>query len=681
MINEDEFILDYVESRELETQYEELPLPAQESFDMSSITKYLNVITITEKDNHIRIAGITSRLFAADVKKIWQTDRIVSNMFTKISSKELVFPSFFAVEVHYILQQLLATGRAYSKHTIRRIIELLETETWLKSITAPPTNSLLDYDELKKLNVSLLPSQYEYLQAYNQIVPAYGLRGYMLAAPPGTGKTLAGIALSLCLRARKTIIVCPKNAVVEVWKANLVKYMRVVPKIWTTADGQIPDTKADYLIFHYEALDRALGIARLFKPKELCILLDESHNMNEIVSARTQRFIELCDVTDPLAVEWASGTPLKAMGAEMVPFLKTIDPLFTPEVAKRFVQIFGKSVARAVDILAHRIGITSFKVPKADVMDIEVIETTKQIKFKGAEEFSLDKIRVEIDQFVHERTAYYAKHYRAYEDLFYSLIDVYRKTLSTNEERKALESYLSDVRHLHRYFDPRNDGDIVRACNRYEETFIIPKLSNPQKKEFRDCRSVVKYVALKIRGEALGRILTKRRIECFLAMVEHSQLEIEIEASEKKTLIFASNVAVVDKLAEYCRGQGYNPLLVYGNTNKDLTPIMQEFKTNPDANPMIATYDSLSTAVPVIEANTVVLFNVPFRDYERNQATSRVNRYGQDSVVRIVTVLLDTGAVDNISTRSNDIMEWSKAQVDAMLGYDQSIDKYEEGAK
>ena len=185
MINEDEYILNYIEAQEVTTDFEDLPLPAQESFDMSSITKYLNVITVTEDKGHIRIAGISSKLFAADVKNLWLTDRIVSNMFTKMSSKELVFPSFFAVEVRYMLQQLLDSGRAYSKHTIRDIIHKLETETWLKGVLAPPTNSLLDYDELKKLNVSLLPSQLDYLRMYNQIVPAYGLRGYMLAAPPG----------------------------------------------------------------------------------------------------------------------------------------------------------------------------------------------------------------------------------------------------------------------------------------------------------------------------------------------------------------------------------------------------------------------------------------------------------------------------------------------------------------
>lgn len=673
MMTEDDFILDYIEDRELAVRYEDIPLPAQESFDMSTITKYLNIITVEERNGKVRIAGITSKRFAMDVKKMWQTSKIVQYMFTKLSSKEIVMPSFFALEFRYMLIQLIDSGQAYSRHTMRRIVELMEQHTWLKNITSPPTNQLLHFDELNKLNVSLLPSQRDYLNIYNQLVPAYGLRGYMLAAPPGSGKSLAGLALSLCLKAKKTIVVCPKNAVTEVWDLTFVKFLKKIPKVWTTDKSKVPDLSADYLVFHYEALDRALAIAKMFKSDEVCVILDESHNMNEIVSARTQRFIELCDIIVPLGVEWASGTPLKAMGAEMVPFLKTIDPLFTEDVSKRFVQIFGKSVARAVDILAHRIGVTSFKVPKTDVMEIETIETVKKVTFKGAEEFSLANIRTEINKFINERIIYYTEHRDAYHRLFYSLLDICRSKLERHE-LPELEQYIRDVKYLNKYFDPASCGDLVRKCNKYEETKLIPLLSNEQKKQFRDARSVVKYVSLKIRGEALGRILTKRRIECFMAMVDHAELEVEIEASEKKTLIFASNVAVVDKLASYMRAQGYNPLLVYGSTNKDLTPIMKEFKTNPDANPMIATYDSLSTAVPVIEANTVVLFNVPFRDYERNQAVSRVYRYGQDSIVRIVTVLLDTGAIDNISTRSNDIMEWSKTQVDAMLGYDQTVD-------
>ena len=67
-------------------------------------------------------------------------------------------------------------------------------------------------------------------------------------------------------------------------------------------------------------------------------------------------------------------------------------------------------------------------------------------------------------------------------------------------------------------------------------------------------------------------------------------------------------------------------------------------------------------------ANTAILMNSPFRDHEYQQACARVDRIGQDSTVNIINVLLDTGTEPNISTRSNDIMQWSKEQVAALLG-------------
>ena len=153
-------------------------------------------------------------------------------------------------------------------------------------------------------------------------------------------------------------------------------------------------------------------------------------------------------------------------------------------------------------------------------------------------------------------------------------------------------------------------------------------------------------------------------------MVPHCELPALIDATEKKTLIFTSYVDVVRITDEYLRKEGYKPLLVYADTNKNLPMIMKRFKEDPDLNPMIATFDSLSTAVPVIEANHCVLLNPPFRDHEYKQATSRVNRLGQDSIVRITSMLLDTGVEPNISTRSNEIMEWSRASVNAIMGLD-----------
>jgi hypothetical protein len=47
-----------------------------------------------------------------------------------------------------------------------------------------------------------------------------------------------------------------------------------------------------------------------------------------------------------------------------------------------------------------------------------------------------------------------------------------------------------------------------------------------------------------------------------------------------------------------------------------------------------------------------------------------MHRIGQEDEVYIFNFVLDTGAMPNISTRSEDIMAWSKSQVDALMGLD-----------
>lgn len=518
-----------------------------------------------------------------------------------------------------------------------------------------------------------------------------------------THNTISGISLALIAEADKVIVIAPKRAVNEVWTSTLDIRFKEPQHYWHSNsevpqtglkngaasnnyavglrnsqtpilnhDSKTPDVNAKWFVFHYEQLDTALamvaGAYGDWKSKRTVILLDECHNLNETSSQRSAKFIELCRASNALYTLWASGTPIKAIGNEAIPFLRTIDNLFNEEVQKRFVMIFGKQASRAVDILSHRIGLSSFKVPKADVVTIPVSELTKNVAFKGAEAYTLDKIRDEIKKFVDERLNYYKVNYRMFQAQYDDLIIKYKKTIRDREEQKDFELYQNYVKHLNKNFDPRADKDIVIFCNRFEASKILPKLSGQDKKVFRHTTSIVKYVSLKVRGEALGRILTRRRIDCFVAMIPHCGLPDIIDSSKKKTLIFTSYVEVVKALDQYLRKEGYSPLLVYGDTNKMLAPIMKEFKTNPDANPMIATFDSLSTAVPVIEANTCVLMNQPFRDHEREQATSRVNRLGQDTPVNIITTLVDTGMDPNISTRSNEILEWSRASVAAIMG-------------
>ena len=73
-------------------------------------------------------------------------------------------------------------------------------------------------------------------------------------------------------------------------------------------------------------------------------------------------------------------------------------------------------------------------------------------------------------------------------------------------------------------------------------------------------------------------------------------------------------------------------------------------------------------------ANNLIMLNSPFRYHEQEQAISRCLRLGQDKTVTVYRVFLNTGKVPNLSTRSEDINEWSRQQVDAIIGIDSSTD-------
>ena len=69
-------------------------------------------------------------------------------------------------------------------------------------------------------------------------------------------------------------------------------------------------------------------------------------------------------------------------------------------------------------------------------------------------------------------------------------------------------------------------------------------------------------------------------------------------------------------------------------------------------------------------ANSMVMANSPFRSFEYDQAVARCKRLGQEENVYVNDVVLDTGDKSNISSRTIDIMQWSRAQVDELLGFE-----------
>lgn len=636
----------------------------------SSLRKLIGSINVEEEGNLVRIEGLPTYQYINDIERIWRTSKIGLNMFTKVTSSYVTFNKFFVPEVLYTLESILEESKArINRRAVRRMIEEIRQNTWFsKTLDRHP--DILDFSQLDKLAVTLFPTQKGFLEVYNEKVPQFGLNGYMLAADPGTGKTINSIALSVCLEADVTVVISPKNAIDRVWTATLASVFKDPIDFWASSMTEPLKPGKKFYAFHYEQLDRAVEFFKNYPCKKPVVILDESHNMNEIDSLRTELFGELCTKSlKSKHVLWMSGTPIKAMGKEVVPLLRTIDPFFDKHVEERFLAIFGKSSSKGLDIIANRLGLVVHKVTKGNVVTNEITRQEMKVKVPGGKQYTLEAVSEEMRSFVAERLEYYRINFKKYEAQYNMGLEAHEKLITHDRAKQQQYAiYKRYIQLIRTQYDPETMKEESKFCNRYEAKEIIAYLHQPLKDQFRNAKSVVKYYNLKVQGEALGRILGKRRMQCNLAMAEVAELEPDIDAARKKTVIFTSYVEVVDKIHERMVAAGYKPMRVYGQTNKDLAGIISLFEKDQDVNPLIATFQSLSTAVPLIMASTAFMMNSPFRIGEMEQAEARLDRVGQDGPIKFINVFLDTGTAPNLSTRSNDILEWSRQQVQEIMG-------------
>lgn len=492
-----------------------------------------------------------------------------------------------------------------------------------------------------------------------------------------THNTFTAMLLAFLAKADTVIIVSPNNAIYSVWEKSIRTLPAQKELVWVSQDEDPPPDKCKWFVFNYEALDKAHAMIAKMKHGRVVVILDESHSMNSGESLRTELFLKLCRDLDPVDTIWLSGTPIKAIAAEAVPLLRCIAPDFTEDVERRFKKIYAKDSETANKMLAHRLGLIAYKVPKGDFMtDIPApIEKRLMVKVKGGDHFTLENMKTLMTDYVRERTVYYAKHRVDYERTFDTVMKIAGKALP-DDQQLNLKNYQKNVKEISKGFDPRNMEMVLKAksCNRFEKTQLIPLLLPKMKQDFKQAKSVIKYVDLKIRGECLGNILGKQRAAAIEAMVPFIDFKMIMGKAEKKTLVFTSYVNVVNATVATLQKKGYHPVAVHAEFNKDLRNILDKLENDPLVDPCVATFQSLSTAVPVTCCDTLAMLNAPFRSHEMEQAISRAYRIGQDTQVKVWHIFLDTGDAPNISTRSGDIMEWSREQVSQIMGFDSRTD-------
>lgn len=651
----------------------------------------LGNLQVEETPQFIRVSGIRPALLIEAIQGVWKSSK-VSNNIIKAGSTEFAFHKFLLPDMVYVLETI--AKEKYLRVSRRLVIELIEklkTETWLKSVYVEKHDNIVDFTQLSKFTVQPLPHQRQYMEFYNDVVPKYKLKGHLLSAGVGVGKTLNSLFLMECLKCDTIVCIVPKNSLENVWAKTLSECFKNPVSFWVSSRMKPLDKGYRYYVTHYENLG---NMVEFFKGEgsklgKVGIILDELHFLNEIKSIRTQKYLELVGPTclNSQNILAMSGTPIKAMTTELIPTLRALDPMFVGKAEEIFLNVFGKSTLRALDIISHRLGFMSYRVDKADVVPLDITRWTIQVPLKNGNEYTLDTVRSKMRDYVRERMEYYRKNEALYHDHYFAGIALYEKWLFTsgsNTEKAQYKTYQDYIKTIRKGFDAKMMKVESVYCNAFEKNNILPHLEGDFKKNFKKAKSVYKYVELTILGEALGLVLAKIREQCNIDIalgIENAVMSNNatnekhivsvsdlINDATKKTIFFTNFVGVVSALEERLKSLGFKPLVVYGDTNKDLPKITKEFAENPDANPLIATFQSLSTAVPLTMANRVVMLNNPWRPHDYVQAESRAARLGQDSPVSVIDVFLDTKGVPNVSTRSKEVLDWASENVAAMLG-------------
>lgn len=637
---------------------------------MPTVKGLFGNITVRTVGNRILVDGVRSQFIQQDLKKLFGTTRVSEHLIDIRSRHSFSIHEFFLPDFIHCIDSIIESGKLYKipYRTFFKIREEIVENTWVKHVYDENVPNRLDESALSLFYKSPLDYQSEFFKYYNDTTWKFRLNGALFAASAGSGKTLSALMLMEQLSCDKVFIVTPKNAIESVWAKSIRNEFKNSPKYWTSeSSSEVFDSSTKYFLIHYDYLTKFIKeILPKIQYNHHGIILDESHNFNEEKSARTGHFVNFCIDTKCEDVLWLSGTPIKALAVEAIPLIRCVDHSFDEYAQEKYKKIFKGDNTKAVTILNNRIGMVSFKVPKDRLKLSAPVFNNLPVKFDGSEEYTLESIKRQMKAFIEERMIYYRSRSKEDHEFFYSILDEFEKKLS----KKQLESYMEYRRNLKTIISSSATGckDEMLYCNRYEKTEIIPSLSKEDRDRFKEIKTIVKYLHLKIQGECLGRVVGRARINVHVEMCKHIDYSSIIETTEKKTVVFTSYVEVIERALSVMRNMELNPAAVFAKTNNRLAEIVALFENDPSINPLIATYASLSTAVPLTMADTMIIIDTPYRDYVLQQSVSRIHRLGMTTIPTVYTCVLDTGDKPNISTRNIDILKWSQEQVQAITG-------------
>ena len=451
--------------------------------------------------------------------------------------------------------------------------------------------------------------------------------------------------------------------------AQLEKFIKGPPRVYVTGDPNF-SIDYDFFVFNYEAIPKLEPIAAEFRKYNTGIIVDESHNFLT-QSNRTNNLVALTYATKCSDLLLLSGTPLKAVGSELLSMLMLLDRNIDEEAKLIFRKTFGLSSSLANDVIHARLDHIMYRKVKEDVLDLpKKTEYTIKIKIPDGDKYTLDEVKKKAVVYAKERMEYHKKNMRSYIDTFNRILTYAKEEteLGGTIEFNRFIKNLNKLRNIQ--FSSMNPDHIALAheIRAYEDNYLYPALPAEMRREYKEVSAAVKYVGLKVRGEVIGNLLIKMRTEMTSEMVKYANLPDMIHKAMKKTIIFTSFIDTCEVAYNYIVKQGFKAIKLHGQSEETVKGAVEKFTKDESYNPLVSTINMLVTGVTLIEANNMVFLNKPYRFTDFAQASDRIHRIGQDTPVFINTIILDTGEKPNLSTRMESIMEWSRDSFNDLVG-------------
>lgn len=550
----------------------------------------------------------------------------------------------------------------------------------------PDENQIIEIHDIDRkrirdlFNVEILDHQETIIRSYLKFKYIQKYRGMLMHAATGVGKTISALFImeGMVREVDKILIICPLPTVNNVWRKTLGAEgagFKKAQDYWWVGDTK-PYDGQKYIICHYEGLEKLQSIFNKFPKGRTGVIIDESHNLNDPKSKRTQLAIDFVNKVESSNVLLLSGTPLKSGFREMGLLFKLLDSNFDTHTEKRYITLYSSPSQFMSEVLRERYDGYAVKVSK-DAIKLDPLNTVNlkvTIPESEMKQYYLSNIKEDLKEYVAKRS----KELKEQEPYWTERYLTLREQAIQNGKLKGrdLEDYIRDVDKIRKTKSVSFGqlADVIERVNKYEKNYLIPNLiTSEDKKIFKEAKTIYKYPVLKVQGEALANVIGKARIRCHIALAEYLDFISIINSSKKKTIIFSNYVDVCKAAEQICTNLGYNPICVFGEETKNLASNVDKFLNSKNINPLITTYKSLSTGVPLVAADTIICLDMPFRMYIYEQAVARAWRLGQDSQVTSYIIEANTD-VPNINSRNLDIITWYKEEVERITGVSSSVD-------